>query len=460
MRVSQAKQGQGADGLRLTDVFVMGGTPRHTYIAISSFDEALIDAKSLSKIIHLTGPTKSGKTIGTERVFPEQTSIWIQGTAVSREEDLWLAVQEKLEFATERSVQLATRKTTSQAIEAEAGGTLGLIWKALWRKSSEKEDSATRIGGSSTSLRLAALKALGSARLPLIVDDFHHISRNLQEQFIAWMKPLVHEGIPVILITIPRRANSPLPHSPEMDGRIYVIEKRQWEEEELMRIPKKGFELLGVKLDKDIPLQLARECFGSPYLMQELCFCVARAHGVLSLGGIKAIDSLSPNFFRNVSHAIGSAAWHKLLDASNKRACYAEDGERVVLGQAILNCLGLLIKGWADIPFDALFRELNRHYPRGFSKHKEPVKQQLEEFAQVSITKDASAPILDWSDGDERIRLIDPLFAFFLKHHRARVEEGVLGPSNRVAGSNEQVLQEGKSRTADFDEGDAASDQA
>lgn len=87
--------------LRYQEIFVPGGFPRHTYNPRTALnlEQRLEECKdNLCKLVTITGHTKSGKTVLTRKVLPPEESIWIDGGAVSQEEEFWQIIVEKLEL--------------------------------------------------------------------------------------------------------------------------------------------------------------------------------------------------------------------------------------------------------------------------------------------------------------------------------------------------------------------------
>ncbi|MEH1935415.1 MAG: hypothetical protein V7L14_17295 [Nostoc sp.] len=74
-------------------VFVPGGMPQHTYVARSerNLENKLRSATdNLCKLVTITGATKSGQTVLTNKVFPRnEKGLWIDGGTIGEENDLW-----------------------------------------------------------------------------------------------------------------------------------------------------------------------------------------------------------------------------------------------------------------------------------------------------------------------------------------------------------------------------------
>jgi hypothetical protein len=73
---------------RTNQIFVPGGMPTLTYVprAEHNLEARLAEAKdNLCKLVTVTGSTKSGKTVLTNKVFPRSSSVWIDGGTVKEE---------------------------------------------------------------------------------------------------------------------------------------------------------------------------------------------------------------------------------------------------------------------------------------------------------------------------------------------------------------------------------------
>lgn len=152
--------------------------------------------------------------------------------------------------------------------EVEAGGSLGTT------RSNGRSLSRT------VSSRVAALQGLRPSSLPVVVDDFHYLPRNLQADLVRALKPLIFDGHPVVIIAIPHRRYDALKVEKEMTGRILPVEIPGWSKKELDFIPDTGFRKLNGSLPVATADRLAEESIGSPHLMQEFCRAICRAHAV------------------------------------------------------------------------------------------------------------------------------------------------------------------------------------
>jgi hypothetical protein len=130
------------DVYRTNEVFVPGGMPTLTYVARSSrnLEEQLSAANdNLCKLVTVTGSTKSGKTVLTNRVFPRTSSVWIDGGTVKNEDDLWNFILEQIGGYVESSASKESETTSVFKGEVGAGGQLPLIFKGESKLGAELE---------------------------------------------------------------------------------------------------------------------------------------------------------------------------------------------------------------------------------------------------------------------------------------------------------------------------------
>ncbi len=126
-------------------------------------------------------------------------------------------------------------------IGVEAG--IPLIGKSKGQTGSERQ----RTIGSEKSRKLtlspraAAISQLRNVRLPVVMDDFHYLNRKFQGNLIRALKPLIFEGLPVVLIAIPHRRYDAVKVEREMTGRLESIDIPTWEKKSYSRLPTKDF---------------------------------------------------------------------------------------------------------------------------------------------------------------------------------------------------------------------------
>jgi len=235
--------------MRYQDVFVPGGFPRHTYnprLDLQLENRLAESKENLCKLVTVTGQTTSGKTVLTRRVLPQEDSIWIDGGTIGCEDDFWQILVERLGLfqAVEEGRSDETTSTLSGSATAEANFLVAKGSGEVGAEIASARGNETT-GSRTLSSRVVALKGLREANIPVVVDDFHYLPKELQGTIVRALKPLVFDGVPIVLIAIPHRRYDSIKVEKEMTGRILPIEIPAWSDSELRFIPETGFGLLG-----------------------------------------------------------------------------------------------------------------------------------------------------------------------------------------------------------------------
>ena len=133
--------------LKTSEVFVPGGLPLYTYVprAARNLEERLTATKdNLCKLVTLTGTTKSGKTVLASRVFPKDSSVWVDGGTVSAEDDLWNFILDDLGGYTDLSTDQSKQITAT--LGGELGRTRGCRYLLTLRRSWQQEARTHELG--------------------------------------------------------------------------------------------------------------------------------------------------------------------------------------------------------------------------------------------------------------------------------------------------------------------------
>ncbi len=262
------------DTLRTRNVFVPGGQPDYTYVDRNDHrleDEIRSATDNLCKLVTVTGPTKSGKSVLTKRVFPRQNAVWIDGGSVAQEDDMWSQVVEQLDGSV--STSASTERATTTAGSLDLGGDIGI--QAIAKVTGKLGISHARTGKSVTTRsrvstsRVAALRQLQQSKRPLIIDDFHYLTPELQGTIVRALKALIFDGHPTILLAIPHRRYDADRVEREMTSRVRQVVIPPWSRDELRKIPNAGLPLLNATADDGVIELFVAEALGSPHLVQE-----------------------------------------------------------------------------------------------------------------------------------------------------------------------------------------------
>ena len=420
--------------MKYQDVFVPGGFPRHTYNprAELQLEEKLDEAKNnLCKLVTVTGQTKSGKTVLTKKVFPREDSVWVDGGVVSAEDDFWQTIVEQLDLFQE------TTHESSSGSQSEIGAKGTAEANFLIAKGSG--EVGAKIGASrgeavtktqNLSSRLAAIRGLEKSRVPLVVDDFHYIPREMQGNIIRALKPLVFEGVPAVIIAIPHRRYDAMKVEKEMTGRISSVEIQPWSVPELRFIPDTGYRLLGWDIPDAVKARLADESIGSPHLMQDFCrgicslltFQSTPTEGLMHVG-----DETINAVFRNVADTIGRPMFEKLARGPRQRSDrlprQLRDGGVVDIYELVLHGLAHIKPGLVSVEYEEL-RSAIRDISHGQMPQLHEIARVLKHMSTIAATDQSSTPVIDFEEDEKKLHITDPFFAFYLRWGDAVRNEG------------------------------------
>jgi hypothetical protein len=410
---------------KVTEVFVPGGLPKHTYVARSGRnleDRVSASRDNLCKIMTVTGATKSGKTVLVRKVIGRDETVWIDGGSVQNLEEFWDLMFDQLEVADqeERSATNISSIEIGAELSAEANAIVVKgTGKIAPKKGSQRSDSITR--KRSMSRRGQCLAMLRRLLRPIVIDDFHYLARDLQGDVTRVLKPLVFEGVPVIYLAIPHRRFDAVKVEREMNGRVENVQVPTWEVAELKEIAQLGFPLLNIQPEINTSIKLAVEAQGSPHLMQEFCKKICFKSGVTETS--VSPRHINPTFeyekiFKEVAEDLGKNIFDRLARGprtrTDRKQRKLKNGKEADIYRVVLIGLGELKPGVETIEYEPLRSSirgiLNDNLPQA-----NEVSRVLEQMAKISATDESSVPVIDYEKQDRKLHITDPFFAFFLR---------------------------------------------
>ena len=414
--------------IKATDVFVPGGFPRVTYV---SREEHQLEMKvgaarnNLSKLVVVTGPTKSGKTVLVDKIFPREDCVWIDGGTISSEGDFWDSIIEQTDQYTE------IEQVEDGALSLETSGEANVEGSLLFAKGSASlHVGAQNTTGHSvstrraTSAKVVAIKAIQELMIPLIVDDFHYIDKPTQKLIVRALKSPIMHGVAVIFIAIPNRKYDAVEVEREMTGRIENVEMPVWTELELSKIAASGFNALNVLVPNSLIQRLSSAAYGSPFLMQEFCreLCT-RSEITVRTSAIQYISDRvdEAEVFSNIAEHSGRSMFDKLKRGprarTDRKPRTLKNGTVTDIYGVVMEALKNLKPGTVSVSYDTLRANI-REVLADELPQKHEISRVLDKIAEISYTDASSTPVIDWQSDDDLLTITDPFFAFFLKWSR------------------------------------------
>jgi hypothetical protein len=421
--------------IKVGQVFVAGGFPTHTYI---SRDERSLERKVQDylderyRILSVSGPTKTGKTVLMKRALKNEDAIWLSGGTISSIETFWSLIADQLQLFTQI-------ESTQQSADSEARTMRGELGISVLKGSREGQ-STTTYSTADRSMRerpitAAAREGLRSNLYPLVIDDFHYIPSEVQLQIVRGLKDLVFDGLPVIVIAVPHRAYDVVRVEKEMTGRVEQLEVGFWSDGELIAIAHQGFSALNVFDDGDgIAKRLAEESFSSPHLMQDFCLQVCKINNIRE--SVRTAIKLQPlewrEFFSDRSSSASRTAFKVLVRGPRQRS---DRKPRTLIDGTTTDIYGAVLFGIAytgpliSLTYEGLRAALREVLSSELPQRHE-VTRVLEEMSKIARESIDGEPVVDYDESLSTLYISDPYFAFFL---RWRVN------SNNAVNAAEQV---------------------
>ncbi len=360
------------------DVFVTDGYPHHTYVPFEAGkkEEELRDGLSQqNKIISISGPSKSGKTTLCNRVFGTDKGVsrmYVTGDSVAKAEDLW--------FEAYRQITDDTDKSFFEASHTER------------------------------------IEKLIRSDIPLVIDDFHYIPRDVQPAIARQMKNAASEGLRIVCLSVPHRGDDPIRSNTDLSGRFFSVTFDFWNENDLVQIAANGFPKVGFPSASAFNTLLANEALKSPQIMQTLCLESCRMHGLdKPLESIQPTAMFLPEIKTRTLRSYNYATALQLLKqgpptrGSERLDYHLRSGTHADVYQCLVEALRL------DPPFLHLGLDELRSRVKGLlDDRKEPnIRSALQQYS--GLFKDQPLP-LDWDDEKRRLTVVDPHFYFFLRN--------------------------------------------
>ncbi|WP_188066538.1 ATP-binding protein [Brevibacillus brevis] len=413
--------------LRASDIFVAGGQPSVTYIPRGGLllEEVLQEYLDTGyKLLSITGPTKSGKTVLCRRVIPTHAGIWIPGGQIQSESDFWDMINDKLHVHTQINSEESCEVSDTQSNRLNGGFNIGVAKTDAMLAETQAEKQGSKLTRSfHRNLRSSAIQALLESRMPLVIDDFHYISKDVQMLIVRALKDSIFEGLRVIVLAVPHRAYDAVKVETEMTGRVQQLNIPLWDLKELIEIAKKGFPKLNAKFSEEVSNRLSQESYGSPHLMQEFCLKLSILNNLRETSD-SLIEVQEPadykEFFRKiVATSASKTAFERLARGPRQRADRVQrkfiNGTEGDIYLAVLSAIAQtgpkLSIGYEEL------RESLRKVVEGNIPQAHEVTRVLTKMTEIAKEDIEGEPVIEWVKEDSKVYLSDPFFAFYLRWH-------------------------------------------
>lgn len=413
------------------EVFVVGGQPTVTYNprpgrGVEQRVKDYLEEKN--RILCITGPTKSGKTVLVREVVRD--AIKLSGGDLTSIEGFWSEIVDTLGEFTDIGGERTMIDTSTTSGGGSAGfkpGGVGI--EAEVGSSAETGTHQTRTKARSRGQRNVAKAALRKIGRPIVIDDFHHVDPSVQHQIIRGVKDLVFEGVTVILVAVPHRAADVVRAEPEMKKRVEHLQITPWSQQELEDIASKGFDALNIDCEDPLSRDLASEGYGSPHLMQDFCLRICKVNKIqetLSDRAPLVASGELDQFFRELAQQDGDdETYRKLAQGPRHRT---DRKRRTLKTGEVTDLYGVVLAAiaqtgpkteidWTEIR-SALRKVMKDDPPR-----KREYTNALEHMSKIARDlvweednrRFVGDPALEYDSELDKLHISDPFFAFQLR---------------------------------------------
>lgn len=401
-----------ANPINRDSVFVAGGQPSVTYIereALHIERDLTRSLASPNQIVSLAGPTKCGKTVLCRKVLGEREYVWIEGGQIKTTAEIW----EKACFELNFPLEIIKGNSHTTEGKLSAGITSWVSAAGSHFRTSETKRTY-RIDSMS-----AAIRRMTEKGIAIVIDDFHYLDDETRTTFLRNIKGAVFNNLRVILLSVPHRAFEPIKAEAELTGRFVALTVPEWSEDDLKKIPAKGFRALNVKMADDTINLLGHEAQQNPFLIQRLCWEICFDLDVdKPADGFKSIP-LEYDFngaFQRVAINFGLPVYERLVKGPQSRKNRLRRPLKVGNVADVYEALLLAIAETGPKPsisYEEVRSQLNYILHEKIPQ-KHEITSALKHLSKISMKLGADRGI-DWDEGNRSLNISDPYLRFYLR---------------------------------------------
>lgn len=466
---------------RTTEVFTPNATPTITTVIRESIWEDLeLNLEIHGNYISVLGTTKLGKsTLIKSQIKNAPFSVYIPGqTLIDGPSALWRTLANELRIPVSTTTGRASSDKSKWGFMGRLGVSLPSIFSVAGEASTggEHETSKTSQETHETDIPSAVSEAIGiiasasvaDGKTPPVVaiDDFHFITDvNVRRSLLQALRPLTDLKLVVVLASLPGREVDPAFKETNISGRRQHIPVPTWKTDELEEIARAGFKTLNVRATDAVIEYLADESYGSPQIMQTLCYMLCRIVNKIKADQPNIVDLKEPNdwddFFRRIKDD-DSVEWLRTLGSGptprnpRNQATLADgrllDGYQLILWAVhqlgtpeevkwsevrtqVAKMLGINVSDLGPYALEAKAKNMNTIASRdmrkalstagsGGSASHATDEESLEESAfsreEIDLANLIPQPVFEFTGdtaSNRMIRILDPLLAYTMNWH-------------------------------------------
>jgi hypothetical protein len=247
--------------------------------------------------------------------------------------------------------------------------------------------------------------------------------REVQQDVARQIKEAAEKGVRICTASVPHRSDDVVRSNPELRGRVQAIDFEYWTNDETREIADLGFSALNISVDHEIVERFAKDCFGSPQLMQSVCLQFCREVGVEETRDRTLTPLVDDNVLRRVLQNTSTMTdFSSLLDAlhSGPKPRGQERNRHDFFDNSngdVYRCVLLALRSdppLLSFPYDEIYRRTREVcLSRASAPPGSGVSQALEQMHSIAESLEPSSKIIEWSE--DVLDIADPYFLFYLR---------------------------------------------
>lgn len=413
--------------MKVQDVFTPNGYPEHTYVEREreNLEKDLKNSLRMKgSVVELSGPSKAGKTM-LVRKLKEDGFIGelaeIKGSNIDSKSDLWNLAMDDLGLPTSKSRQETTREEKGE--KGKAGISAGPV-QVGGEAHSTSSDAVTKSESHSRRGVRDIINFVDLDNFVLLIDDFHYIDEDLQPAVAESIKGAAEKGISVCVAVVGYRSENLEKVNPDLAGRVKRIELDYWDDEDLKKIAKKGFDRhLNINLEERIIDSLVQESAGSPQLMQLLCFALCISADIYEPSDTtRELEVGKEKGRRLFTEAIDWAGFESVVETIDQGKETRGEGRKLYKldnngeGDYYRVCLKAIAENPPQFSFhrNDLFERVKQ-----VCVDDHPAKNQITNFCENMIElvedKRPKADFVEWDEEEDYLHISEPGFLFTIR---------------------------------------------
>ncbi len=402
---------------KASEVFGISRELPLNYTIRESADEKLVSNLTREKHIVIYGSSKQGKTSLRKHCLQDDDYIVIQCSNKWNVDDINASILKHAGFELTQSEKVTSHGKAK--VHAKAGFNL---WGAKGEGGVESEGGLSKeVVTKGLDLDVSDVNdiilALGNIKFSkyIILEDFHYLPFETQKDFSIALKSY-HENSKLcfLIVGVWLEENRLTTYNGDLDGRVVSINADEWKTPELEKVINAGEELLNILFNKAFKEKLLSNCFGSVYILQEVCYKACEREKLYETSDQQAeigLNADADSLIREVVNS-GQGRFHSFINLFAEGFQTTElEMYRWLLYPILTAKIERLEEG---LKFSEIRHILTKVHPQKAQLNPGNISQALRSCASLQVKKGIKPIILDYDSANIVLSVVDKSFLIWL----------------------------------------------